>query len=234
MVPPLPQDRFYSEFYDALQDGFGNGRRTRVLLLSRDFGFWRLTPERARIALEKSEWSDFMLKYAGGAWIEIDTAHDWLRGWLDDSTFRDWVSYPPIKRALEAAAKAQPIWRAPIFGSTARSTQPTGGDDHDGSSDLPAIPASAAASANTGVKTTGQQKAQLACVEWLASFARQGLAAPGRNREARIEEARRAVGPLLTGRGFDDAWTIVKDRYPDIQSLWLRPGPKAGAKGGNP
>ena len=54
-IPEQDLDRYYTEFFRALQNGlFGRGRRVRVLLASPDFGAWRLTPKRA--TLRQGQW----------------------------------------------------------------------------------------------------------------------------------------------------------------------------------
>jgi hypothetical protein len=123
-APDQDLDRYFQEFYRALLNGvFGLGRRSRVLMVSPEFGSWRLTPERAKGVVEKSGWNEFAQRYAMYAWIEIDRVEAWLWTWLDERNVKAWVSTPRIQEARGVARKA--LHRAPIEQTLTNTAAPT-------------------------------------------------------------------------------------------------------------
>jgi hypothetical protein len=95
--------RWNEEFRIALESGFfGQGRRTRVLLLDPAKPVQRITAERARHIIETCGPGEFA-RYVATSWIRIDDALDWLRTWLDDSFIEQWLSVPKVRDALRRA-----------------------------------------------------------------------------------------------------------------------------------
>jgi hypothetical protein len=91
------------EFLRGLENGFfGQGRRTRVLLLHPAKPVQRLTARRARHIIETGGLGEFA-RYVATSWIRIDDAHDWLVTWLDDWFVEQWLSVPKVRDALRTA-----------------------------------------------------------------------------------------------------------------------------------
>jgi hypothetical protein len=72
------------------------------MMMSPDFGPWRLTPSRAMAIVESRGWREFVQLYARFAWIEADRAENWLYTWLDPQCFGLWLSGPNAQEALAA------------------------------------------------------------------------------------------------------------------------------------